>query len=271
MFSLNETTLLNAMRGGGLLSVVNSTLSPGYGIYYASGDKTGQKPFTPKSFVVTEFSGEATIGSAPKEEGAYSSFNKVQRPPELHLTFTVEGWSGFSGGVPNLTDFTLTSRSDVLTTLEIMRTSAVTYDIETPDTAYTSYDLIKYDYRIRSDSGVTLLTITAIFQSVLDVGEVTIAVDTGTCPDPDAKASQGSSLVTQNVTGSVNSPALTDVSSALSGLKQSVSDAADKVADSAVSTLQKATSTVTEAFSAGLSSSANQLSQKITELAGRLT
>lgn len=271
MFSLNETTLLNAVRGGGLLSIVNSTLSPGYGIYYASGDKKNQKPFSPKSFVVAEFSGEATIGSAPKEKGAYSSFNKVQRPPELHVTFTVEGWTGYSGSVPNLTDFTLTSRSDVLATLETMRTSAQTFDIETPDTAYTSYDLTKYDYRIRADSGVTLLTVTAVFQSVMDVGEVTIAVDTGTCPNPEAKASQGSSLVTQNVTGSVKSPEPTDLSSALSGLKQSLSDAATKVADSAVSTLQKATDTVTGAFSADMAGSARQLSQKITELAGNLT
>jgi len=271
MFSLSETILLNAVRGGGLLSIVNSTLSPGYGIYYASGDKKNQKPFNPKSFVVTEYSGEATIGSAPKEKGAYSSFNKVQRPPELHVTFTVEGWTGYSGSVSNLTDFTLTSRSDVLAVLETMRTSAETYDIETPDTAYTSYDLTKYDYRIRSDSGVTLLMVTAVFQSVMDVGEVTIAVDTGTCPNPDAKASQGSSLVTQNVPGSVKPPAAADLSSALSGLKRSVTDATAQVADNAITTLQKATDTVTQAFSEGLSGATNQLSQSIKNLAENLT
>ncbi|CAK8736343.1 hypothetical protein SODG_000055 [Sodalis praecaptivus] len=53
-FSLNQATVLNAVRGGGLLSVVNSVLSPGYGIYYASGDTIGSRPFSPTSFVVVE-------------------------------------------------------------------------------------------------------------------------------------------------------------------------------------------------------------------------
>ncbi|MDE9528405.1 hypothetical protein KKJ20_22290, partial [Xenorhabdus bovienii] len=89
--------------------------------------------------------------------------------------FTVEGWTGFSGAIPNLTNFTLNSRTDVLETLEKMRTTAEIYDIETPDQVYSSYDLIKYDYRIRSDSGVTLLIVNAVFQAVMDVAEVTIS------------------------------------------------------------------------------------------------
>lgn len=53
-FSLNQATVLNAVRGGGLLSVVNSVLAPGYGVYYASGASVGTKPFSPTSFVVIE-------------------------------------------------------------------------------------------------------------------------------------------------------------------------------------------------------------------------
>ncbi|MGF2656342.1 hypothetical protein ACQUWL_28245 [Serratia marcescens] len=85
-FSLNQATVLNAVRGGGLLSVVNIVLAPGYGIYYASGVKQSTKPFSPTSFVVVEVGGEAAITTAPVEKGGYTSFNKVQRPAELHIT-----------------------------------------------------------------------------------------------------------------------------------------------------------------------------------------
>lgn len=270
MFSINETTLLNAVKGGGVMSVINSTLSPGYGIYYAEGDKKGQKPFSPNSFIVAEFAGEATIGTAPLEKGQYASFNKVQRPAELHVTFAIEGWTGFSGSIPNITNFSLTSRSDVLETLEKMRKEATTFDIETPDTAYTSYDLIKYDYRIRADSGVTLLIVTAVFEAVNDVMEVTISNSVGTTANGKGANNNGAQQ-TQNVTGSAKNPEVSDVSRALSGLKNSVSNAATKVADMASSSLQKATDTVTEAFSEEISSTANQLNKAVKELSGYLT
>jgi len=272
MFSLNETTLINAVSGGGLLSVVNSVVSPGYGIYYASGEKIGKKPIMPKSFVIVEFTGDASISTAPKEKGKYSSFNKIQRPPELHLTFTVEGWTGFSGSVPNLTDFTLSSRSDVLATLETMRTSADIYDIETPDTTYTSYDLTKYDYRIRADSGVTMLTVTAIFQSVVDTAEVTVSSDTsqaGTTSNDTAQGANG--VITVNTTSTTATATMADVKKALAGLTASLTDSAVTVADSASSALQKASETVTGALSDSVISSTNQLSNAISLLAGKIT
>lgn len=164
-FSLNESNVLSAVRGGGVLGLINSVLAPSFGIYYAWNDpagvhQKGGKPFSPDSFVVVEVGAEASVSTAPVEQGAYTTFNKIQRPPELHVTFTVEGGTAFSGAVPNLTNFSTTSRSNVLETLEMMRTTAGLYDIETPDKTWTSYDLVKYDYRTRSNNGPTLLTVT---------------------------------------------------------------------------------------------------------------
>ncbi|EEC5249012.1 hypothetical protein WO48_25770, partial [Salmonella enterica subsp. enterica] len=112
--SFNEGNVLSAIRGGGVLGLINSVLAPSFGIYYASGKDQGKQPFTPDSFVVVEVGAEASVSTVPVEQGAYTTFNKIQRPPELHVTFTVEGWTAFSGAVPNLTNFSTTSRSNVL-------------------------------------------------------------------------------------------------------------------------------------------------------------
>ncbi|ECQ3321599.1 hypothetical protein GIZ89_23605 [Salmonella enterica] len=207
-FSLNEGNVLSAVRGGGVLGLINSVLAPSFGIYYAWTDPAGAhqkggRPFSPDSFVVVEVGAEASVSTAPVEKGGYTSFNKIQRPPELHVTFTVEGWTAFSGGVPNLTNFSTTSRSEVLKTLEMMRTTAGLYDIETPDRTWTSCDLVKYDYRIRSNNGPTLLTVNAIFQPVMQTGEVSVGSTDSQSPTDNDKAKGNAAVKTQQVTPSV--------------------------------------------------------------------
>ncbi|HFH2126970.1 TPA: hypothetical protein ACHXOY_004628, partial [Shigella flexneri] len=95
-FSLSESNVLSAVRGGGVLGLINSVLAPSFGIYYARNDPAGAhqkggKPFSPDSFVVVEVGAEASVSTVPVEQGAYTTFNKIQRSPELHVTFTVEG------------------------------------------------------------------------------------------------------------------------------------------------------------------------------------
>ncbi|EBP6714718.1 hypothetical protein ZJ40_003147 [Salmonella enterica subsp. enterica] len=208
--SFNEGNVLSAIRGGGVLGLINSVLAPSFGIYYASGKDQGKQPFTPDSFVVVEVGAEATVSTAPVEQGAYSTFNKIQRPPELHVTFTVEGWTAFSGAVPNLTNFSTTSRSNVLEILEKMRTTAGLYDIETPDKTWTSCDLVKYDYRTRSNNGPTLLTVTAVFQTIQKTGEVSVGSTDKKAPTDNDKAKGEAAVKTQQVTASVTQPSDAD-------------------------------------------------------------
>lgn len=208
--SFNEGNVLSAIRGGGVLGLINSVLAPSFGIYYASGKDQGKQPFTPDSFVVVEVGAEATVSTAPVEQGAYSTFNKIQRPPELHVTFTVEGWTAFSGSVPNLTNFSTTSRSNVLEILEKMRTTAGLYDIETPDKTWTSCDLVKYDYRTRSNNGPTLLTVTAVFQTIQKTGEVSVGSTDKKAPTDNDKAKGEAAVKTQQVTASVTQPSDAD-------------------------------------------------------------
>lgn len=226
-FSLNESNVLSAVRGGGVLGLINSVLAPSFGIYYAWTDPAGAhqkggKPFSPDSFVVVEVGAEASVSTAPVEQGAYTTFNKIQRPPELHVTFTVEGWTAFSGNVPNLTNFSTTSRSDVLKTLERMRTTAGLYDIETPDKAWESYDLVKYDYRTRSNNGPTLLTVSAVFQAVLNTGEVLVGSTDKKAPTDNDKAKGEASVKTQPVTASVSQPSDSEAGRARAAISRDV-------------------------------------------------
>jgi hypothetical protein len=265
-FSLNETTLLNAVQGGGIFSVINSIISPGYGIYL----KSGAKALYPSSFLGIEYGADASVVSSPIEAGSYTSYNKVKRPPVIRVLFVLEGWSGLSGSLPNLTNFSLTSRSDMLGALDAMVSSATTYDVETPDTVYQDYDLVRYNYRT-SDRDVSLLTVEAIFQAVLQEAEVTLTSTTAQSNTTSNGTSQASSAVTENVTGSTSAATQSSVSSALNGLKSSVSSASTAVANTVSSSVSNITQTTTSAINGASASAINKLSSTVTELVKAIT
>jgi len=265
-FNLNETTILSAINSGSLLSVVNSVLSPGYGIYL----KSGSKALSPTSFLGIEYGADAAVVSAPIEKGSYSSYNKVKRPPIIRVLFTLEGWSGYSGSLPNLTNLSLTSRADMLASLDAMVNEANTYDIETPDTTYEDYDLIRYNYRT-SERDVTLLTVEAIFQAVLLEAEVTLTSTTAQDNTATNSTSKASSVVTEKVNSTASGSTLSDVKGALSGLKSSVSSASTQVATSISTTVSNATSSATGAINGAATSAINKLSQSVTQLVSGLS
>ncbi len=165
--NLNETTILSAINGGGIFSVIGSVLVPSYGVYYSSSSpKIGQKALVYDTTVSFARQNESVITTAPLERGDYIAVNKVRRPSEINLVVAFDGWTGYSGAVPNLPNFTTTSRTDFLRTLDKMVESPDTYDIETPDDLYRDYDLARYDYKIDSKNGVTMLIVSLVFQAV---------------------------------------------------------------------------------------------------------
>lgn len=266
-FNLNETTILSAIKSGSLLSVVNSVLVPGYGVYFNDG--TG-KALSPTSFLGIEYGADASVVSAPIQAGSYSSYNKVKRPPVIRVLFTLEGWSGFSGSLPNLTNLSLVSRADMLAALDTMVASAVVYDIETPDTTYESYDLIRYNYRT-SDRDVTLLTIEAIFQAVLQEAEVTLTSTTANSKTTTNDTSKAASVITEKTNSSSSGATLDNVKGALTGLKNSVSSAATTVANSVSTTVSGATAGATSAINGAATSAINKLSDGVTQLVSGLS
>lgn len=266
MFSLNETTLLNAVQGGGIFSVINSIINPGYGIYL----KSGAKAINPSSFLGIDYEADSSVISAPIESGSYSSYNKVKRPPIIRVLFVLEGWSGLSGSLPNLTNFSLTSRAGMLGALDAMVNSATTYDIETPDTVYQDYDLVRYNYRT-SEREVTLLTVEAIFQAVLEEAEVTLSSTTTQSTTTSNGTSQASSAVTEKVNSSTSEVTHSSVSSALTGINNSVSSAATTVASKVSSVASNITQSTTASINGSATSAINKLSSSVTELVKAIT
>ncbi|MBN1086593.1 hypothetical protein JNO12_19265 [Erwinia aphidicola] len=208
--------------------------------------------------------------SAPIEGGSYNSFNKVKRPPVIRILFTLEGWTGYSGSIPNLPNFTLTSRTDMLAALDAMVNFADVYDIETPDTTYEDYDLVRYNYRT-SDRDVTLLTVEAIFQAVLQEAEVTLTNATANSDTTQNGTSKAASVVTEKANSTASNSTLDDVKGALSGLKSSVSSSATSVATSVSTSVGNATSGVTSAVNGAATSAINNLSATVKEFAASIT
>lgn len=98
-FSLNVSTVLSAIQGGSLLSVLNSALSPTYRITYNTVDKSlltaaaGQEVFSPSGWVSVDRYGDANVTKGPVENGQYTSYNKVRQPSELRVILALEGWT----------------------------------------------------------------------------------------------------------------------------------------------------------------------------------
>lgn len=261
-FSINETTLLNAIKGGGLFSVINSVLYPGYGIYYADGSG---RAINPTSFLGVEYGAEAVVVNAPVEKGSYTSYNKVKRPPLIRVLFVLEGLSGFTGALPNITNFSLTSRTGILAALDSMVNDTKLYDIETPDTTYEKYDLIRYNYRT-SDRDVTLLTVEAIFQAVLEDAEVTISSTTAESGTTNNKISKAPSTVTEKVASSASESTQSDLSSALAGIRDSIPDSLEKAASSVNRVIDGATKAASAAIDGASTSAIDKVSQTATQL-----
>ncbi|MCU5775128.1 hypothetical protein N5923_23280 [Erwiniaceae bacterium BAC15a-03b] len=265
-FSLNETTLLSAISSGNIFSIINSILSPSYGIYL----KSGAKAISPSSFLGIEYGTDSSVVSSPIEGGSYNSFNKVKRPSVIRVLFTLEGWTGQSGSIPNLTNFTLTSRTDMLGALDAMVNSAKTYDIETPDTTYEDYDLVRYNYRTSSQE-VTLLTVEAIFEAILQEAEVTLTSTNAANSPTSNSTTKATSAVTEKANSTASNSTLDDVKGALTGLKDSVSSAATTVATSVTSAVSNVSSGATSAINGAATSAINNLSSTVKELVAGLS
>lgn len=180
--SITESSLISAVTSGDVLSAISNMVKPGYSITFDTltsdnplSGSVGADVFTPTSWVGVDLVGEASVSSAPLEKGKYTSYNKVQRPRQISVIFTLEGWTGYSGKIANYTNGTTLSREKLLSTLETMRTNAYTYNVETPDTMYESFDLIRFNYTVKADNGVTLLTVNALFQEVLATAETSLS------------------------------------------------------------------------------------------------
>ncbi|EIC83980.1 phage baseplate protein [Serratia sp. M24T3] len=267
-FSLSETTLLSAVKSGSLSSILGSVLKPGYSITvttvdsnsdYASSFSAGTTVFTPTSWVGFERTSDASIANAPIEKGSYTSYNKVRRPGDIRLTFTLEGWTGYSGAIPNLTNLTTLSREKLINLLDKMIASANIYTIETPDTSFASCDLVHYDYQMKEGRGVTLLTVNAYFQEVISISE-----DSATSSNQ--KTSAGVAMTTVTTQSSVTNATLKDVTNAISSGKATLSSVLGTTADAVTTEVNSAATSVSTTWSSESTTASTQIVKGVNSL-----
>lgn len=271
-FSLNISTVLSAIQGGSLLSILNSALSPTYKITYNTVDESlltvtaGQEVFTPSGWVSVDRYGDAMVTKGPVEKGQYSSYNKVRQPSELRIIFALEGWTAFSGALPNLTNFSLLSRNNFIQKLDEMKNTASTFDIETPDTVYYGYDLTHFDYFVGSYRGQTLLMANCTFEEIMNGGEVMLsnAVIEGP-PTDNAKTNNGSAASTEIITGSTKEASLSDVKKAWSSANSSLSSALQSTGGAIVSNVNSAAESVSQVWDSTSTAVSKQIKSTVSD------
>jgi len=116
-------------------------------------DSQGAAMITPDSVLQLEYRGESRISSAPMEQGAFASYNKIASPYDLRLVITCGG-----NGVM--------SRDDFLSTLNALANSTALCTVVTPDAIFADCNLASFDYRRQANNGATLIIADCFFQEI---------------------------------------------------------------------------------------------------------
>jgi hypothetical protein len=147
---------------------------------------------TNQSVLDLEFSQDYAIATAPQEQGAFLSYNKVSRPFTARVTYAVSGLASF--------------RTAFLQQVQSLISSLTLLSLVMPDYTYPSCNVTHYDFRRTSRSGVTLLIVDIWVEQVRVTGTAAFSntntaspsaadpVNGGTVQPQPATAAQTSSL-----------------------------------------------------------------------------
>jgi hypothetical protein len=157
------------------LSILRMFQGPQWGIF----DQTGNPVIIGDSVVAVDYRQEYRLADYPIEEGAFATYNKVQQPFDIRVSFAVSGKldlisSILSGGAIGSAISSLVtgsspsqaSRGNFLQQLDAALRSLYLFTVVTPEKTYPSVNLSHCDYRRESHRGATLLTIDVWCQEV---------------------------------------------------------------------------------------------------------
>lgn len=263
ILSLSVADVSSALSGASPLSVISSILKPSYVI--RSADGTNALPFD--GIISLSAGGSASITTAPVEKGKYQSINKVSEPRRFRCSAVISGLTGFSGSIPDIFNLSLTSQSDILTSLQTMISTAAVYDIETPKEVMESFDLINWSYNVSSQTGVTLLTINMDFQEVMQQMDVVLSGGQSTkklTANGTTDAVTGAASVAKE--GAASTSTLDQLKQSWTKLKTATSTLAGTVTDTVTQTFTSAASTVTKTAGELATSAASKSADIITSI-----
>lgn len=241
---LNTADIFNAIGGGSPLSIIDSVLHPQYVIREST---TGAVAIEFSGMASIQPGGRTQITNAPVEGGKYQAINKVKAPSVVRCEIIVTGLTGFSGGIPDIFDLTVTSQSSVLESIKTMLSDTKTYDIETPKETLASYDLVGHSYEVNSQRGVSMLTISLDFQEVIQQMEVVLSGAQSEAKPTNDSVSQGVTGMGASIKDAGSAPSTVDaLGKSWSSLKTSVSDLSTTASNAVSTSFQSALDTVSK-------------------------
>lgn len=130
---------------------------PQWGIYFSDGTPA----LIADSVLDVEWRQEYRIANAPQEQGAFTSYNKVQLPFDARVTFAQGG--------------TQADRSEFLQELLQAAASLDLLNLVTPEIIYVGVNIVHHGYRRMARHGVSLMGIEVWLEQVRVSGTVQFA------------------------------------------------------------------------------------------------
>lgn len=133
-------------------AIVNLFTGPQWGLF----TQGVAPPLIPDSVVRVTYRGEAKVSTAPLEQGAFYSYNKVQDPFAARVTFAI-------GGFPS-------ARLAFLQAVEGAKQSLGLYDLVMPEGTRQNVNVTHYDFERTALQGVSLLMVDVWVEEIRIVG-----------------------------------------------------------------------------------------------------
>lgn len=181
---INQASLLVS----DIQTVLNMFAAPQWGIF----DAGGALVIEPDTIRSVELRADASIADYPVEQGAFASYNKVQRPNAVRIVMS-------KGGA-------VSDRTDMLAAIETAKQSLSLYSAVTPEATYADMNVEHYNYARTESAGAGMLTVEIWLAEVRVTGESTFTA-----------AQQPAGAANSN-TGTVQPADATTAQSALAGL-----------------------------------------------------
>lgn len=136
-------------------------------------DKDGQPLITFTSFLELEYHDESKVLEHPVEEGGFYTYNKIETPVEVSVMLAIAGKNE--------------DLQRILTTLDELVSSTKLINVETPIKLIASNTLVSYDFILKKDDGISLLTVNLALREVRQVKPQYTNVSIPSIPQAQAK------------------------------------------------------------------------------------
>ena len=143
-----------AALGGGIPGLGSDLVpdSAGSGPQWGVFDQDGNAVITADTFVSLEYKQEWPISDYVIEDGGFASYDKIELPFDVRVTFA-------SGG-------SLANRQALLDSIDAIAYDLNLYDVITPEKTYHGVSCSHYDYSRKATNGVGLIQVTIWFTEI---------------------------------------------------------------------------------------------------------